>query len=208
MFTGIVEEVGVIRSVEPNGDGRSFVIEASKVLQDLAVDNSVAVNGVCLTVTERDDKSFRVDTVAETLRKTTLRNKTAGRRVNLERAVRLHDRLGGHIVQGHVDATGVIAGIETNSLGAEVWIAFPTAFKKWLIPVGSVTVNGVALTIAELDHNQFKVALIPHTLQTTTLEALVNGQEVNLEFDLIAKYIESIVMHKEDPNADNRSRTS
>lgn len=196
MFTGLIEEVGVIKSVDTVGDGRAFVIEATNIMDDLAVDDSVAMNGVCLTVTERTDTTFNVMAVDETLRKTTLRNKTAGRRVNLERAVRLNDRLGGHLVQGHVDATGVIANIVNNDQGSEVWIAFPTIFRKWLVPVGSVCVNGVALTIATLDPNQFKVALIPHTMKHTTLGTLVNGQEVNLEFDLIAKYVESILTIK------------
>jgi riboflavin synthase len=136
MFTGLIEEVGVISAIEPLGDGRSFEITAQKIMEDLAVDDSVAVNGVCLTVTGRTDASFRVTAVQETLLKTTLRNKTPGRRVNLERAVRLQDRLGGHIIQGHVDATGVIANIVNNEVGLEVWVAFPTTYRKWLIPVG------------------------------------------------------------------------
>lgn len=193
MFTGLIEEVGFIRAIEELGDGRAFVIEAAKVMNDLSVDDSIAVSGVCLTVTDRTEDTFRVATVAQTLRKTTLRNKAAGRRVNLERAVRLQDRLGGHLVQGHVDATGIIANIVDNHQGSEVWIAFPTAYRKWIIPVGSVCVNGVSLTIAEVQENQFKVAIIPHTQSITTLGGLMYGQEVNIEFDVIAKYVESIM---------------
>ena len=193
MFTGLIEEIGVVRAIEELGDGRAFVIEASTIMNDLSVDDSIAVNGVCLTVTDRTDDTFRVTAVAQTLRKTTLRNKTAGRRVNLERAVRLQDRLGGHLVQGHVDATGIVATIVDNQQGSEVWIAYPTTFRKWIIPVGSICVNGVSLTIAEVQENQFKVALIPHTQKFTTLGTLLYGQEVNLEFDVIAKYVESMM---------------
>jgi len=196
MFTGLVEEIGCVKSIEELGDGRAFVVEATTIMHDIKIDDSVAVNGVCLTVTDRDDKTFRVTAVAETLHKTTLRDKTPGRRVNLERAVRMQDRLGGHLVQGHVDATGVIANVVVNQQGTEVWVAFPTTFRKWLIPVGSVCLDGVAVTVAELEHNLFKVALIPHTLNNTTLGALVNGQEVNLEFDIIAKYVESMMSLK------------
>lgn len=193
MFTGIIEEVGVIREIEELGDGRAFVIEAPAILDDVAVDDSIAVNGVCLTVTARTGTTFRVTAVAQTLRKTTLRNQTVGRSVNLERAVRLQDRLGGHLVQGHVDTTGVIASITDNQQGIEAWVAFPTSCRKWIIPVGSICVHGVSLTIAEVQENQFKVAIIPHTLSVTTLGELVYGQEVNLEFDVIAKYVESML---------------
>ncbi len=198
MFTGLIEEIGVIRAIEELGDGRAFVIEATKIMNDVSIDDSVAVSGVCLTVTDRTEDTFRVTAVAHTLRKTTLRNKTTGRYVNLERAVRLQDRLGGHLVQGHVDATGVVANIVEIRQGSEVWIAFPTAFRKWLIPAGSICVSGVSLTVAEVQENQFKVALIPHTQTFTTLGALVYGQEVNLEFDVIAKYVESIIAHRAD----------
>lgn len=196
MFTGLIEEVGVIKAIEPLGDGRAFVIEASTILQDLSVDDSIAVNGVCLTVTDRDATSFRVTAVSQTLQKTTLRHKCVGRQVNLERAVRLQDRLGGHLVQGHVDTTGVIASVDKKDQGSEVWIAFPTAYRKWLIPVGSICVNGVSLTVAGVQDNQFMVALIPHTQLFTTLGALVAAQEVNLEFDVIAKYVESMLALK------------
>lgn len=193
MFTGLIEEVGVVRAIEELGDGRAFVIEASKIMDDLSVDDSVSVCGVCLTVTDRTEDTFRVTAVAQTLRKTTLRSKSVGRQVNLERAVTLQDRLGGHLVQGHIDATGIVSNIVDNQQGIEAWIAFPTSYRKWIIPVGSICVHGVSLTIADVQENQFKVALIPHTLAHTTLGVLVYGQEVNLEFDLIAKYVESMM---------------
>ncbi|MDZ4744693.1 MAG: riboflavin synthase [bacterium] len=195
MFTGLIEEVGSIVEIENLGDGRAFVIEAASIVQDMSRDDSIAVNGVCLTVTDFGSTSFRVTAVAQTLHRTTLRDMTIGRHVNLERAVRLKDRLGGHLVQGHIDTTGVVASIDKMDQGSEMWIAFPTAFRKWLVPVGSVCVNGVSLTVADLTDNQLKVAVIPHTLQVTTLWAFVVGQEVNLEFDVIAKYVESILVH-------------
>jgi riboflavin synthase len=162
-------------------------------MDDLAIDHSVAVQGVCLTVVDHDDSSFAVDVIPETLTKTTIGALGEGSHVNLERAVRMADRLGGHLVQGHVDATGVVQEIVTDDGRWEIWISFPTTFHKWLIPVGSICVNGVSLTVADLNESAFKVAIIPHTLEVTTLRELSVGDQVNLEFDLLAKYIEQLM---------------
>lgn len=195
MFTGLIEEVGTVVQARRTDDALHCTIEANAVMDDLKVDDSVAVNGVCLTVTSRTATTFDVTAVAETLSKTTTKLLQQGSRVNLERAVRLQDRLGGHLVQGHVDATGAVDDIVVNDAGWEVWFAYPRKYRKWLIPVGSITVNGVSLTVADLDDARLKVALIPHTLQRTTLGDLRRDDDVNLEFDLIAKYVESINAH-------------
>jgi len=195
MFTGLIEEVGTVHSAVPAGDGVELTIETSVVITDIAVDDSISVNGVCLTVTRHTESSFCVTAVAETLRKTTTGVLVAGSHVNLERAVRMADRLGGHLVQGHVDTVGTITEITVNETGWEVWIAFQPQFRKWLIPVGSICVEGISLTVANLQDTQFKVAVIPHTLQATTLGELRVGDRVNLEFDMIAKYVENFVKH-------------
>lgn len=195
MFTGLIEDVGTVRSITPRGDAVDMVIAASTIMDDISIDASIATNGVCLTVTAFDPHHFSVTAVAETLRKTSLGQLRPGSPVNLERAVRLADRLGGHLVQGHVDTTGTIARITHLDTGWEMHIAFPPAFRKWLIPVGSVCVDGISLTVADVDDDIFKVAIIPHTLDHTTLRTLSEGDVVNLEFDMIAKYIENLIKH-------------
>lgn len=196
MFTGIIEETGKIVSVQADADSTVFHISANIIMDDLCVDHSVSVNGCCLTVTKLDASGFVVRAVKETLRKTTLGGFREGANVNLERAVKLSDRLGGHLVQGHVDATGSVLSIAHPDQGSEIWISFPEQYSTLIIPVGSICVDGVSVTIAELSVEKFKVALIPHTLTHTTLGALEVTQKVNLEFDLIAKYIQAMTLHR------------
>lgn len=193
MFTGLVEETGTIASRTPHDGKVRLVITADRIMGDLAIDHSVAVQGVCLTVVERDASSFAVDVIAETLEKTTIGHLAVGSRVNLERAVRMADRLGGHLVQGHVDTPGSVQNIVTDGGRWDIWIDFPEKFRRWLIPVGSICVNGVSLTVAELTDSAFKVSIIPHTIEVTTLGELAVHDQVNLEFDLLAKYIEQLV---------------
>lgn len=195
MFTGLIEEIGTIDHTAPEGDGVRFTITARNVMDDLAVDHSISVNGVCLTVTQRSATSFDVTAVAETLRKTTTGHLAKGDMVNLERAVRLNDRLGGHLVQGHVDATGIVDDIIVNETGREIWVRFPAAYRKWLIPVGSICIDGISLTVAALEDERCKVAIIPHTLTHTTIGERRIGDVVNLEFDMIAKYIDNLTNH-------------
>lgn len=195
MFTGLIEEIGTIDHTAPDGDGVRFTITARNVMDDLAIDHSIAVNGVCLTVTQRSATSFDVTAVAETLRKTTTGHLANGDKVNLERAVRLNDRLGGHLVQGHVDATGIVDDIIVNETGCEIWIRFPAAYRKWIIPVGSICIDGISLTVAALEDERCKVAIIPHTLTHTTIGEKRIGDVVNLEFDMIAKYIDNLTNH-------------
>ncbi len=194
MFTGLVEDVGIVRVMQMDADSIHFEIQTT--LSDIEVDDSVSVAGVCLTATSVGPDSFTSTAIAETLSKTILGTLTVGSKVNLERAMQLGDRLGGHLVLGHIDCTGTITSIEKNQQGIEVFVAFPREFRKWLVPVGSVTVNGVSLTVADLTDTTFKVALIPHTLQSTTLGLLAANDMVNLEFDMMAKHVESIMTYR------------
>jgi riboflavin synthase len=195
MFTGIVEEVGRVCSVRKRDDGIQFDIEAKKVSSGLKVDNSIAVNGTCLTVVRRKKNVLTFDAVKETLSKTSLGGLRLGSRVNLERAVSLNQRLGGHLVQGHVDTTGTILKCSELKASWMFSIRFPKKFRKYLIPVGSVAVDGVSLTVARLHHDHFEVAIIPYTFEQTIFHEYTAGTKVNLEFDLIGKYIESL-LHK------------
>lgn len=175
------------------GDGVNFTIAANKVARSLKVDNSICVNGVCLTVVRKSGKTFSIQAVKETLSKTNLGDLHNGSIVNLERSVRLHDRLGGHLVQGHVDTTGVVKTIITLESSWMYSISFPKQHRKYLIPVGSVTVDGTSLTVARLKNNEFTVAIIPYTYDHTIFNTYRVGTRVNLEFDILGKYLESLV---------------
>lgn len=193
MFTGIVESMGTIRSVKKFGDGLEFVIAAKFVKNDLEIDNSIAVNGVCLTVVRRSGSKFTVQAVKETLSKTNLGLLTVGHLVNLERSVTLQDRLGGHLVQGHIDATGTVTYVKTLKTSWMYTISFPKKYRKYLIPVGSISVDGTSLTTASIRHADFTVAIIPYTFHHTVFRQYKKGSIVNLEFDIIGKYLESLV---------------
>ena len=188
MFTGLVEETGRIVSSTPTPGGRRLVVSAHRVLEDVAVDHSIAVNGVCLTVVAHDATTFSADVIPETLSKTTIGALTDGSIVNLERALRLGDRLGGHLVQGHVDTTGTIDAIVDDGTVWEMWVRFAPDYRRLLIPMGSITIDGISLTVAQLEADRLKVAIIPHTLAVTNLRHAAVGNHVNLEFDMMAKY--------------------
>ena len=196
MFTGIVEEIGRMKSMKTHGDGIRFEIAASKILAGLKIDNSIAVNGTCLTVVGRKRGTFAVEAVRETLRKTSLGSLHVGSAVNLERPVSLNQRLGGHLVQGHVDTTGLVVKKQTLKASWMFTIRFPQKFRKYLIPVGSISVDGVSLTVARLTKSAFEVAIIPYTFENTLFGDYEAGSRVNLEFDLIGKYIESLIKRK------------
>ncbi len=196
MFTGIVEEVGLIHSQKKMGDGIEFIIHAKKVLKSLHIDNSICINGVCLTVVHRNKNGFTVQAVKETLSKTNLGLLKIGSMVNLERSVRLNDRLGGHLVQGHVDITGTVLKVETVKASWMYTVSFQKKHRKNLISVGSITVDGTSLTVARLNRQQFTVAIIPYTFEHTIFNQYKRGSIVNLEFDIIGKYIESIIEYK------------
>jgi riboflavin synthase len=191
MFTGIIEHAGHVAAVTPLAGGRRLRI-ACPFAGALRVDESVAVEGVCLTVVAQDDHAFEAVAVEETLAKTTLGGLAAGRRVNLERALVLGARLDGHLVQGHVDATGEIASVEALADSHLVHVRYPDAFARYLIPRGSVAVDGISLTVARLDEPEpgtFALAIIPHTWDKTTAADWAPGRPVNLEFDLVGKYV-------------------
>ncbi|MDQ1480758.1 MAG: riboflavin synthase [Actinomycetota bacterium] len=199
MFTGIVEELGSVRSVTANEGGARFVFESEVVLDDVELGASIAVNGCCLTVTAHDETTWSADAVIETLARTNLGDLAAGDGVNLERPVRLADRLGGHMVQGHVDATGTVRSREPQPDGSElITIDAPDDVLRYVVHKGSITVDGVSLTVARRDDDGFAVALIPHTLAVTTLGARAPGDRVNLEADLIAKYVERLMLSREE----------
>jgi riboflavin synthase len=188
MFTGIVEEVGVVDSA-----GDRLVVSAPKVSSDSEVGSSVAVSGVCLTVVDRDGDRLAFDVSSETLRRSSLGRLRAGARVNLERSVTLLTRLGGHLVQGHVDGVGEVAAMTPEpDRGARLMVTVPDALRRFMVEKGPVALDGVSLTVASLDGDRFEVALVPFTLEATTLGAAAPGAEVNLEVDVIAKYVEGL----------------
>jgi riboflavin synthase len=194
MFTGIVEELGRVRSITPNEGGARFDIEAKLVLDDAELGASIMVNGCCLTVVARADDCWSADAVIETLARTNLGDLAVGDPVNLERPRRLADRLGGHVVQGHVDATGTVRKRTALADGSEmVWFDAPPEVLRYVVHKGSITVDGASLTVAGLDAAGFAVALIPHTLAVTTLGTRDAGSRVNLEADILAKYVERLM---------------
>ncbi|RMF34405.1 MAG: riboflavin synthase, partial [Chlorobiota bacterium] len=182
MFTGLVEEVGVLRSVRYTDGGRELTIGASRVVDDLAVGDSIAVQGVCLTVTERGEDWFRVRAIEETLRKTTLGSFEEKAHVNLERALLPTRRLGGHIVHGHIETVGRIAALEPLQSSWELWVECPKEYMRYVVPLGSIALDGISLTVARIQAEQFMVAIIPHTWEQTTLRFRRVGDGVNLEF--------------------------
>lgn len=190
MFTGLIEEIGVIKTIQPIGEGRRFTLIGKKVFDDLKVDDSLAVNGCCLTVVEIPGDTVMVEAVEETLRKTTLGQLKSGNKVNLERAMRLSDRLGGHLVLGHVDGVGTITTIQPRSASWWLGIQIPERLMKYCIPLGSVAVDGISLTIAEIKKDTLYLSIIPHTWTHTTLSLKKTGEAVNIETDIIGKYVE------------------
>lgn len=195
MFTGLIRELGTIRAVAPRGDGARIEILRPTAADPLGRGESIAVNGVCLTALPIDDAAFAADLSPETLRLTTLGGLSAGARVNLERALALGDRLGGHLVQGHVDATAALVSIETEGDFAYYRWSFPPRFAPLVVEKGSIAVDGVSLTIVKPDAGSFGAALIPETLEKTNLGAARVGDPANLEFDQMAKYAQSLFAH-------------
>ena len=191
MFTGIVESIGRVESVEPAGEGSRIVIDAPEIVESVELGDSIAVNGACLTLAVRDGQKLHFDAVRETLEVTALGDLEAGSLVNLERAMRADARLDGHIVQGHVDATGTVGRLERSGDDAQLFIDCPSDFAGLLVQKGSVTIEGVSLTVVGVEKSSFDVALIPHTLEVTTLGAFAVGRRVNLEADILGKYVRS-----------------
>jgi len=194
MFTGIVQEIGTVRHTAPSASGLRLEVASSLVTQDLGIDASVNVAGACLTVVERDTHGFAVDLVAETLSRTTLGRAMRGTRVNLESAATPTTALGGHFVQGHVDATTkLVARRDEGGGAARLRFVLPKGLARYIVMKGFITIDGVSLTIASLGKTFFEIALIPHTAERTTLGALAPGDLVNVETDVLAKYVERLV---------------
>src|SRR5438067_13068293 len=189
MFTGLVEALGTVARVAPDGAGGHELVIAAPWAAELTLGESVAVNGACLTVVERSPDDFRVQAGPETLARTNLGELAPGDRVNLERALRLGDRLGGHLVQGHVDGVGRIAERRREGEWEVVWFSCPPTLAEQMVSKGSVAVDGISLTLVDVTSDRFSVALIPHTLAVTTLGFKQPGASVNLETDLLAKYV-------------------
>jgi riboflavin synthase len=198
MFTGIVEELGTVAGVEDQGDAIRLTIHAEHVLSDVRLGDSISVNGCCLTVAQRDGDTWTADVMQETLDKTSLAGVQPGDRVNLERAVTPTTRLGGHIVQGHVDAVGVVRRRSPSEHWEVVEIEMPGELGRYLVDKGSVTVDGVSLTVVEAASDRFTVSLIPETLARTTLGHREPGDRVNLEVDVLAKHVEKLLQSRED----------
>ncbi len=207
MFTGIVEELGRVAAVQEQGDAIRLTVRAGTVLDGTGLGDSIAVNGCCLTVSAIDGDTWTADVMQETLDKTSLHGVEAGDPVNLERAVTVDKRLGGHIVQGHVDGVGEILRRSPSEHWEVVEVSMPPAFARYLVDKGSITVDGVSLTVVEAKDASFTVSLIPETLGRTTLGSRQPGDRVNLEFDVIAKHVEKLLaagyLDRLDPKRDD-----
>ncbi|MGA1367207.1 MAG: riboflavin synthase [Blastocatellia bacterium] len=193
MFTGIIEELGVVRSLVPGQAGARIEISAGRILEGTRIGDSIAVNGVCLTAVALGSHSFRADLSAETVRRTSLQSVSSGTSVNLERALTPTTRMGGHLVQGHVDATGHWLEAQPSGNGWVLRIAYPPELGRYFVEKGSVAVDGISLTIARLTDQWFEIAVIPQTWRATNLQTRGPGAVVNLEVDIIAKYVERML---------------
>ena len=192
MFTGLVADKGTVEAVEPDGPGARLRVR-TRLAAELSGGDSIAVNGVCLTARDPDGAAFSADLMAETLERSSLGPLAAGDEVNLELPLRASDRLGGHIVQGHVDGLGSVRAVEPDGFARVVTIAAPPELLRYVVEKGSIAVNGVSLTVVDVDADAFSVSLIPETLERTTLGNAAPGAPVNLEVDVVAKYVEKLV---------------
>ncbi len=202
MFTGIIEEIGTITSITKGARSSRLTIKGSKIFDDLHIGDSVAVNGVCLTATSKTGNTFTADVMAETLRRSSLGALNIGSYVNLERAMAANGRFGGHIVSGHIDGTGVIESFEREDNAVWVTVKTPAKILRYIIEKGSIAIDGISLTVAYVDDRCFKVSLIPHTGANTTLLDKKAGDIVNLENDVVGKYVEKLLSGK---NGDGNS---
>lgn len=206
MFTGIVEEIGEIKNIQHGAKSAILTIQGDVVMQDARLGDSIAVNGVCLTVTGMSGKTFMADVMAESMRRTALGSLHAGSRVNLERAMAANGRFGGHIVSGHIDGTGIIQSLKREDNAVWVTVKTDSNILKYIIEKGSIAIDGISLTVAYVDENIFKVSIIPHTAKETTLLSKIPGDIVNLENDVIGKYVDKLlrVSDKTDACSDTR----
>ena len=208
MFTGIVEELGTVAAVEDQGDAVRLTVRAVAALDGTVLGDSIAVNGCCLTVAERDGDTWTADVMQETLDMTSLAGVTPGDRVNLERAVTADKRLGGHIVQGHVDGVGTVVRRSPSEHWDVVEVSLPADLARYVVPKGSICVDGVSLTVVDVGADSFTVSLIPETLARTTLGLKQPGDPVNLEVDVVAKYVERLLDHQQTQQAQHTQHTT
>ncbi|WP_340679331.1 riboflavin synthase [Paraglaciecola sp.] len=195
MFTGIIEDIGTIQSLQPSGEDIRLTIKTNKLdMSDVALGDSIANNGVCLTVTALSGKTFSADVSHETIKRTGFAQYQAGSKVNLEKALQANGRLGGHIVSGHVDGVGQVLSVNNVGRYVEIWLKAPESLAKYLAEKGSITVDGVSLTVNKVDGNHFLITLIPHSLQETIIGLYQLGTKVNLEVDVIARYLERLIL--------------
>lgn len=192
MFTGIIEEIGTVKTVQRSGNNSFIRIQAQKVLEDVNIGDSIAVNGVCLTVTFFDSTVFQADVMNETLNRSSLGELTTGSPVNLERAMSANGRFGGHIVSGHIDGTGVISDIRNDGIAVWYTVSADTSLLRYVVEKGSIAIDGISLTVAKVTENNFSVSVIPHTAEVTILSTKKKGSIVNLETDIIGKYVEKL----------------
>ncbi|MBH1941156.1 riboflavin synthase [Mobilitalea sibirica] len=197
MFTGLIEEIGIVRSVVKGVKSAKIVIGASKVLDNMKLGDSISTNGVCLTVTQYSSNTFCVDVMAETMRRSNLHLLNPGDEVNLERALKVGDRLGGHIVSGHIDGTGSLIKYEKEDNAVWVTIKASPEILKYIVQKGSIAIDGISLTVASVDDSFFQVSIIPHTKDVTTLLRKKVGDSLNLECDMLGKYIEKLLLNRE-----------
>jgi riboflavin synthase len=205
VFTGIVEELGILREITRGAASARLRVAARRVLEDIRPGDSMAVNGVCLTVTTLNGESFTADVMAETLARTNLGKLVPGERVNLERALRLGDRLGGHLVTGHIDGVGILTESRKQGIAALLTISAPREVMRYVVKKGSVAIDGISLTVVDLSDSSFQVSLIPHTLEQTTLGRKGPGDAVNLEADIIGKYVEKFLLSAQEQGKKNLS---
>lgn len=203
MFTGIIEETGKVINIQKLSKSCRIMISASKVLENTNIGDSIAVNGVCLTVTDMTKSSFSADVMAETVRRTSLAELKSGSRVNLERAMSAEGRFGGHIVSGHIDGTGIISDFKKEDNAVWITISADSSILKYIVEKGSVAIDGVSLTVAEVTDKFFRVSIIPHTQSETTLISKKTGSKVNLECDIIGKYVEKLLFYRDKSDKKN-----
>lgn len=206
MFTGIVEEIGSLKELSIGSGLGNIEIECNKVLEETKIGDSIAVNGVCLTVNKINSNSFVADIMGETLDRTNLGRLKDGDKVNLERALKVSDRFGGHIVSGHVDGKGQILSIDNKEDGTWFTISADKEILKYIILKGSITIDGISLTVAYVDNEVFKVSIIPHTLKNTILAQKIHGSYVNLENDIMGKYIEKFMIFSKTESENEKSK--
>jgi len=203
MFTGIIEEIGIIDSIQWGAKSAVLKIQARKVLEDLSIGDSINTNGICLTVTEFNSSGFSVDVMSETIKSTNLNNLKSGSKVNLEPALQISDKLGGHIVSGHIDGTGIIKDIKRDDNAIWYYFECEESVLRYIIKKGSVAIDGISLTVADVFDQIFSVSIIPHTAKSTILPDKKIGDSVNIENDVIGKYVEKFMINKNQTIKEN-----